>query len=110
MEQEVILIDSTNHNQRFDRFLRKHFKTRTEVTLPDIFRGIRNRLILVNGKKSTEDYRVKHGDKVTITDKFEATGKEKKGKTMHVLPINVEKIRDMVLFENKNWLVFDKPT
>jgi len=110
MEQEVILIDSTNHNQRFDRFLRKYFKTRTEVTLPDIFRGIRNRLILVNGKKSTEDYRVKHGDKVTITDKFEATGKEKKGRTIHMLPINVEKIRDMVLYEDRNWLVFDKPT
>ena len=78
MEQEVIVIDSSNHNQRFDRFLRKYFKVRTEVTLPDIFRGIRNRLILVNGKKSTEDYRVKHGDKITITDKFEASGKEKK--------------------------------
>lgn len=110
MEQEVIAIDSSNHNQRFDRFLRKYFKVRTEVTLPDIFRGIRNRLILVNGKKSTEDYRLKHGDKVTITDKFEASGKEKKGKNPHVLPINVEKIRDMVLFEDSKWLVFDKPT
>ena len=110
MAEEVISIDSSNHKQRLDRFLRKYFKTRTEVTLPDIFRGIRNRLILVNGKKSVEDYRVKHGDKVMITDKFVASGKAKVGGSVHTSPIKIEKVREMIIYEDDNWLVFDKPT
>lgn len=110
MEQEVILIDSTNHNQRFDRFLRKYFKSQTQITLTDIYRGIRSRLILVNNKKAQEDYRLRDGDIITIKEEFSDKPEALKKPVHRVAPIDLEYVRSLILFEDKQWIVFNKPT
>lgn len=106
-----IEIDSSNHDQRFDRFLRKYFKMQTEITLTDIYRGIRNKEITVNGKKTKEDYRIKDGDKVEIKESFfENKPENPSPKSKKSLPIDINYVKSLILFEDDNWLVFDKPT
>lgn len=106
-----IEIDSSNHDQRFDRFLRKYFKNQTSISLADIYRGIRNREITVNGKKSKEDYRLHNKDIVKIEDIFfEGKDSDKKPVVKKSLPIDLNYVRSLILFEDKNRLVFNKPT
>ncbi|MDD3262406.1 MAG: RluA family pseudouridine synthase [Candidatus Absconditabacteria bacterium] len=106
-----IEIDSSNHDQRFDRFLRKHFKMQPGIALADIYRGIRNREITVNGKKAKEDYRVRNRDIIKIEDAFfEGKDANKKPSVKKSLPIDVNYVKSLILFEDDNWLVFNKPT
>ncbi len=106
-----ITIDNSNHDQRFDRFLRKYFRMQPQIALADIYRGIRNREITVNGKKSKEDYRLHNGDKVLIKDEFFSNKAEiTSPKPKKSLPIDVNYVKSLILFEDKNWLVFNKPT
>jgi 23S rRNA pseudouridine955/2504/2580 synthase len=72
-----IIIDNSNHDQRFDRFLRKYFKMQPQIALADIYRGIRNREITINGKKSKEDYRLRNGDAILIKEEFFVNKPEK---------------------------------
>jgi len=51
---EPIIIDSNSAHQRFDRFLRKHFKSNNNISLSDIFSRIRKGNIRINGKKAKE--------------------------------------------------------
>lgn len=106
-----IIIDSNNHNQRFDRFLRKYFRQQDGISLADIYRGIRNREILVNEKKSKEDYRLNDGDQILIKDEFFKNKTiTKKKKQENLVKISTEEIKKTIIFEDKNRLVFDKPT
>lgn len=106
-----IIIDSSNHHQRFDRFLRKYFRMQPNIALADIYRGIRNREITVNNKKAKEDYRIATGDRIQIIDTFFANKPDKQiTKPKKSLPIDREYVRSLILFEDKNWLVFNKPT
>lgn len=106
-----IKIDSSNHNQRFDRFLRKYFKMQPEIWLADIYRGIRNKEIIINDKKGKEDYRLRNGDKVTINEIFFANKAENTSpKPKKSLPIDVNYVKSLILFEDTNWLIFNKPT
>lgn len=106
-----IIIDNSNHDQRFDRFLRKYFRMQSQITLADIYRGIRNREITVNNRKSKEDYRLCIGDRVQIIDTFFVNKPEKSvSKPVKTLPIDVNYVKSLILFEDKNWLVFNKPT
>lgn len=106
-----ITIDSSNHSQRFDRFLRKYFKAQPQITLADIYRGIRNKEIIVNGKKSKEEYRLRDNDTVQIKDNFFENKPDKPSlKQKKSLPIDIEYVKSLILFEDNNWLVFNKPT
>jgi len=53
-----ITIDESSANQRFDRFLRKFFKSYPQITLSDIFSAMRKGDILLNGKKKKGEVRV----------------------------------------------------
>ena len=57
------IIDSSFHEVRLDRFLRKKYEN---TPLTEIFKGIRTGKIKVNGKKSKENYRLKEGDVVKV--------------------------------------------
>lgn len=108
-----IKIDETNANQRFDRFLRKYFKTQPEIKLGDIFSRIRKGQIRVNGKKTKEEYRIKLGDEVGFDQKLEDSHR----KSFNVLgnkedkftQLELEDITRYIIFEDENWIVFDKP-
>ena len=108
-----IKIDETNANQRFDRFLRKYFKTQPEIKLGDIFSWIRKWHIKVNGKKTKEEYRIKIGDEISFSDKIEDSHR----KSFDVLwnkkdkfeQLKLDEIQKYIIFEDEDWIVFNKP-
>ncbi|MDD2536987.1 MAG: RluA family pseudouridine synthase [Candidatus Absconditabacteria bacterium] len=107
-----IFIDENTANQRFDRFLRKRCKAYPEVKLSDIYSRIRKGDIKVNGKKSKEEYRLKIGDEIEIGETLLGkkdpsaliTTKERK-----LNKLTKEKIQPMIIYEDKNRVVFNKP-
>lgn len=105
-------VDYNIANQRFDRYLRKYFKIYPEIKLNDIYSWIRKGMILVNNKKQKEDYRLLLGDEIKFNniEKWEkkpqnlASPKDKKKKNL-----NIDEFKNMIIYEDENWLVFDKP-
>ena len=57
------IIDKDYADVRLDRYLRKNFP---DLSLTEIFKGIRIGKIKVNGKKSKQNYRLQEGDCVKI--------------------------------------------
>jgi 23S rRNA pseudouridine955/2504/2580 synthase len=105
-------VDYNIANQRFDRYLRKYFKPYPEIKLSDIYSWIRKWMILVNNKKEKEDYRLILWDEI----KFNNIEKwEKKPKDLTITKENkldkltLNDIKKMIIFEDKDWVVFDKP-
>jgi 23S rRNA pseudouridine955/2504/2580 synthase len=68
MTTSRLIIDETSHDQRLDRFLRKYFKAYPQIKLSDIYSAIRKGDILVNQKKTKEEYRVKDGDAISFSE------------------------------------------
>ncbi|MCF7834712.1 RluA family pseudouridine synthase [Candidatus Gracilibacteria bacterium] len=108
-----IIIDQNNADQRFDRFMRKYCKIYPEVKLGDIYLWIRKGNIKVNGKKSKEEYRLQIGDKV----EFEKDVLGKKDlralispKERKIKKLEKDEIKNMIIYEDINWIVFDKPS
>jgi len=107
-----IIIDETNADQRFDRFMRKYCKTYPEVKLSDIYSRIRKWEIKLNWKKVKEEYRVQIWDKIVFMEEHLwkkdlralMSPKDKKLKKLEV-----DDIRKMIVYEDKNRIVFDKP-
>lgn len=107
-----ITIDESNSNQRFDRFLRKYTKSYPTVWLSDIFRRIRKGEVRVNSKKASEEYRLTIGDQIEIPD--ELLGKQDKRALLSVKDKKIKKltrkeIQTFILFEDDNWVIFNKP-
>lgn len=107
-----IVIDQNNADQRFDRFMRKYCKTYPEVKLSDIYSWIRKGEIKLNGKKVKEEYRVKVWDKIVFMEdhlwkkdlRALMSPKDKKLKKLEI-----DDIKKMIIHEDKNRIVFDKP-
>lgn len=73
---------------------------------------IRKGVIKVNSKKSGEWYKLNIGDEVEIPD--EILGKQDKSALLSIKEKKIKKltrdeIQSFILFENENWIVFDKP-
>ncbi len=107
-----VTITELEAQQRFDRFLRKHFKHTPEVGLWDIFSRIRTWSIKVNGKKKKQNYRLQEGDIVTLdtavkTDKSASYVSKPKKEKVHDLPL--EALQQLILFEDEHWIVRNKP-
>ncbi len=109
-----IKIDNTASDQRFDRFLRKWFKKYPKVRLADIYSAIRKWLIKVNGKKTKEEYRVKIGDLIQIDDKVQMGSEDLSllvsQKDRKLEKVDINKIKQQILYEDGHWIVFDKPS
>ena len=57
------IIDKEYEDVRLDRFLRKKYE---DISLTEIFKGIRTGKVKVNGKKSKENYRLQLEDVVKV--------------------------------------------
>lgn len=105
-------VDYNIANQRFDRYLRKHFKQYPDIKLSDIYSRIRKWTILINNKRVKEDYRLLLWDEIKFNniDKWEKkpkvliSPKEKK-----IKELNFDAIKKFIIYEDHNRLVFDKP-
>lgn len=108
-----IIIDKSNADQRFDRFLRKWLKVYPAISLADIYALIRKWSAKVNTKKQKEQYRLKVGDVVNIHEdaKFGEADLSilVSSKDKQLQKVNVEKIKQRIVYEDENRLVFDKP-
>lgn len=94
-----IVITSNEAGQRFDKFLRKYLNN---MPLSGIYKAIRKKDIVVNGKKSSEKYILNEGDVVKF--KIELNAVEKK-KELDFL--NVEYDFD-IAYEDDNLLIVEK--
>jgi 23S rRNA pseudouridine955/2504/2580 synthase len=107
-----MLIDESTAHQRFDRFLRKRCKSYPEVSLSAIYAWIRKGDIKINSRKSHQDYRLQVDDQIEIPDDLlgkkdetnRLSGKEKKMKKL-----TKTDMQSLVLFEDENWIAFNKP-
>lgn len=79
-----IVITSNESGQRFDKFLRKYLK---DMSLSAIYKSIRTKNVLVNGKKSSEKYILNEGDVVKFKLDVED---EKTKKNMDFLEIEYD--------------------
>jgi len=105
-------VDHNIANQRFDRYLRKYFKPYTDIKLADIFWWIRRWAILVNNKKAKENYRLVLWDEIkfkNIETGETAPNKAADTKEERMKRLKLDKISPMIINEDKNWIVFNKP-
>lgn len=108
-----IVIDKSNADQRFDRFMRKWLKVYPSIRLADIYALIRKGRVKVNTKRQKEEYRLKVGDVVVIHENAKLGDADFSvlisPKDKQIQKINVDKIRSRIVYEDQNRLVFDKP-
>lgn len=107
-----IVIWPNEADQRFDRFLRKYFKPHPEITLGDIFSWIRKGAIKVSDRKRNEEYRLKEGDIITWDDSISTdkkAGKLTAPKQQKIASHSLDQIKSMLIYEDENRLVWNKP-
>lgn len=105
-------VDHNIANQRFDRYLRKYFKPYTDIKLAEIFGWIRRGEILVNNKKTKENYRLILWDEIkfkNIETGKKAPNKISDSKEEKMRWLKLDKINPMIIYEDDNWIVFNKP-
>ena len=100
-------ITELEENQRFDRFLRKYFKPYPQVKLGDIYTWIRKWVIKVNNKKKKDNYRLILEDMIYIPD--DITNVLSKTKEWKLTAFPLEKIKNMIIYEDENYIFFNKP-
>lgn len=108
-----IIIDKTNSDQRFDRFLRKWMKVYPSIRLADIYALIRKGDAKVNTKRQKEQYRLCVGDVVSIREESKLGDADfsvlVSNKERQMQKLDEQKIRSWVVFEDEHRLVFNKP-
>ena len=108
-----ITIDKESANQRFDRFLRKYCKQYPNVSLSEIYKGMRKWLIKLNGKKAKENKNIQEWDTVTIHDAFDLwdhnPNAAKSIKDRQKEHIDWTKIQKRIIDETADRLVRNKP-
>ncbi len=100
-------------DQRIDRFLRKYFKKYPEVKLSDIFAWLRKWVIKVNWNKVKQNYRLKEWDVIVFSSDIEDILKKPQevilDKNEKKLKVSLKDIENMIIYEDENWIVFNKP-
>ena len=96
------IIDKEYEDVRLDRFLRKKYE---DISLTEIFKGIRTGKVKVNGKKSKENYRLQLGDIVKV---FFNGGETKEEKPVSIENRDIEKIKKSIVYEDEKVLIFNK--
>lgn len=96
------IIDKEYENVRLDRFLRKKYE---DISLTEIFKGIRTGKVKVNGKKSKENYRLQMEDIVKV---FFNGGETKEEKPVSIEDREIEKIKKSIVYEDEKVLIFNK--
>lgn len=100
---QTILINKNDEGQRIDRFLKKYFE---KANLSFIYKNLRKKNIVVNGKKVIPEFVLNEGDKIEMylsdetIKKFQAGEKNlKRGKNYPV-----------VIYEDENIILMNKPS
>lgn len=96
------IIDKEYEDVRLDRFLRKKYE---DISLTEIFKGIRTGKVKVNGKKSKENYRLRLEDIVKV---FFNGGETKEEKPVSIENREIEKIKKSIVYEDEKVLIFNK--
>lgn len=96
------IIDKEYKDVRLDRFLRKKYE---DISLTEIFKGIRTGKVKVNGKKSKENYRLQLGDIIKV---FFNGGETKEEKPVSIENKEIEKIKKSIVYEDEKVLIFNK--
>lgn len=96
------IIDKEYEDVRLDRFLRKKYEN---ISLTEIFKGIRTGKVKVNGKKSKENYRLQLGDIVKV---FFNGGETKEENPVCIENREIEKIKKSIVYEDEKVLIFNK--
>lgn len=96
------IIDSEYSDVRLDKFLRKHLE---ELSLTEIFKGIRVGKIKVNGKKSKENYRLQKDDIVDIFYQIEKKEEKEKAK---IPEKEIKKVLNMIVYEDEKVIILNK--
>lgn len=96
------IIDKEYEDVRLDRFLRKKYE---DISLTEIFKGIRTGKVKVNGKKSKENYRLQLGDIIKV---FFNGGETKEEKPVSIENREIEKIKKSIVYEDEKVLIFNK--
>lgn len=96
------IIDKEYEDVRLDRFLRKKYE---DISLTEIFKGIRTGKVKVNEKKSKENYRLQLGDIVKV---FFNGGETKEEKPVSIENKEIEKIKKSIVYEDEKVLIFNK--
>ena len=102
-------------DQRFDRYLRKLFKKYREIWLGDIFSWIRTGLVTVNGRKAKQDYRVKRGDVIEVSNIKEIESATHQvfstalGRQTTKPKMNISNLKKLIIYEDGNWIFWNKP-
>lgn len=105
-------VDYNIANQRFDRYLRKYFKQYPDIKLSDIYSWIRKWIILVNNKRVKEDYRLLLWDEIKFNNIDSGEKKPKQlilDKENKIKELSLDDIKQLIIYEDENWVVFDKP-
>ena len=96
------IIDKEYEDVRLDRFLRKKYE---DISLTEIFKGIRTGKVKVNGKKSKENYRLQLEDIVKV---FFNGGETKEENQVSIENREIEKIKKSIVYEDEKVLIFNK--
>lgn len=96
------IIDKEYEDVRLDRFLRKKYE---DISLTEIFKGIRTGKVKVNRKKSKENYRLQLEDIVKV---FFNGGETKEEKPVSIENREIEKIKKSIVYEDEKVLIFNK--
>lgn len=96
------IIDKEYEDVRLDRFLRKKYE---DISLTEIFKGIRTGKVKINGKKSKENYRLQMEDIVKV---FFNGGETKEEKPVFIENKEIEKIKKSIVYEDERVLIFNK--
>ena len=103
----MIKCDENIEGMRLDRFLRKKFKTQG---LSSIYETIRKGKVKVNGKKQKENYKLKLNDEIELRFLEAESSESEKIKNKPRININEKKYLDMIFYEDKDYLVINKPS
>ncbi|MGL5124310.1 MAG: pseudouridine synthase [Fusobacteriaceae bacterium] len=102
------IIDEKYDGVRVDRFLKK---TLPNTLLAEIFKGLKNGSIRVNGKKTKENSRLFIGDIVSITkisgEVLDSEKEEEKNKIKLSLE-EIKEIKNSIVFENDKIIIINK--
>lgn len=79
------------------------------MALSEVYKAIRKGLVKVNDKKTSQEYRIHKGDKISIAGFFFNEGDENKDKNDTTSEKLKNEIEVPVLFQNENIIIYNKP-
>jgi len=105
MESTIFQATPNDHGRRLDRILRKLLKNQS---LSFIYKSLREKKILVNGKSAVPDYRCQSGDLIEIFLSIHAS------QSVPVQPEDQQKetadrLKNMILLNTADLLILNKP-